>query len=93
MGFCGHAVDAEGLGNCCCWICCWGVSWLHGCEVETGGLAALSNYVDIVGGWFYDDDLVLVEMDVVAGVAKLTDGDEQSIREAWVAVRFLGVVR
>ena len=82
MRFCGHAVDAEGLRNCCCWICWWGVSWLHGCEVETSGPAALSNHVNIVGGWVYDDDTVLVKVDVIAGVVKLTNRDERSIREA-----------
>ena len=93
MGLCGHAVDAECLGNCCYWICCWCVSWLHGCEVENGGMAVLSDHVDIVGGRIYDDDSVSVKVDVVAGVAKLTDRDEQFIRDAWVAKGFLGVVK
>ena len=53
----------------------------------------MSDHVGIVGGWVYNDDAVSVKVDVVAGVAKLTDKDEQSIREAWVAVRFPGVVR
>ena len=92
MRFCGHAVDAKGLGICCCWICCWGILWVHGCEVEAGGPVAFSDHANVVGGWIYDDDAVLVKVDVVAGVAKLTNRDKQLIREVLVAVGFLGVV-